>query len=575
MSHPLHQLDYFHCQKENLHQNENLSIICLDKQCIENPLICPICQDESHQNHLTLPLKIFLDQIKNSFFLRDQNKLSQGFSQEYTIEKLQYIIEKQNNSYQQIASKMKELIVEIASQIQKLEINIISSKKILQQNKQFDKFNKILPRQTETALKQINSLFNPLNQELEFLKSVDKQFTELNQIILPLQENIFLDFQLKEIKKLKTNFMQKFSSERQIPDFLNLAHIPLKLGESIHSPEFQLKFDSNSVLKKTDHVNSELINNSLIYLQPKFDILQPIFQFFKIEKLTGKCTIGISKFTSLKNQIGLNSQFFGVSNSGILQKEKQFCQTNFEFGENDTLAILTNPKQKQVHYYVFDSYLLSQKLKNNQYEFPEFKQDNIQNQTTQNQQSQQNGKTAENQQINQNQDKKSENNNDFNTKNNINNEKLLKNRITQDKIDLMWPKSADFYNFFINLEKKDSEIKIIEMKPLSSQFAQLIVLDEILNSLYTDYLKGNLYLDLNYNNKKEEEENEEEEMGFCGGLFGDQEEDDYYNKNQVCHKYQPVYTNQVIKNIQNKENNQKPADSVSESDDYMDFGLFD
>lgn len=54
---------YLKCSKGDLHQGEVLNFICIDPQCKNKGLVCPVCQATDHQHHHTMHLKMFLTEI--------------------------------------------------------------------------------------------------------------------------------------------------------------------------------------------------------------------------------------------------------------------------------------------------------------------------------------------------------------------------------------------------------------------------------------------------------------------------------------------------------------------------------
>lgn len=56
-------LQYHSCPLGDLHEGEQLNLVCLDPQCKETGLICPICRTQKHQKHKVTPLKFFLSDI--------------------------------------------------------------------------------------------------------------------------------------------------------------------------------------------------------------------------------------------------------------------------------------------------------------------------------------------------------------------------------------------------------------------------------------------------------------------------------------------------------------------------------
>jgi len=57
---------YLECDKQASHEGEALNVLCIDKKCNQNGLICPICENENHKDHQVVPLKFFLQSLQKS-----------------------------------------------------------------------------------------------------------------------------------------------------------------------------------------------------------------------------------------------------------------------------------------------------------------------------------------------------------------------------------------------------------------------------------------------------------------------------------------------------------------------------
>lgn len=45
-------ISYLHCNKEGLHEDERLNIVCLETGCLENIACCCACIDADHKGHM-------------------------------------------------------------------------------------------------------------------------------------------------------------------------------------------------------------------------------------------------------------------------------------------------------------------------------------------------------------------------------------------------------------------------------------------------------------------------------------------------------------------------------------------
>lgn len=64
---------YLKCNKGDLHQGEVLNFICIDPNCKTKGLICPVCQNTSHEGHQTLHLKLFLSEINRTLYSQEES----------------------------------------------------------------------------------------------------------------------------------------------------------------------------------------------------------------------------------------------------------------------------------------------------------------------------------------------------------------------------------------------------------------------------------------------------------------------------------------------------------------------
>lgn len=57
------KVKYFKCKQGGLHDGEIMNFICIDPNCKNKGLICPVCQSTDHEGHQSMHLKIFLAEI--------------------------------------------------------------------------------------------------------------------------------------------------------------------------------------------------------------------------------------------------------------------------------------------------------------------------------------------------------------------------------------------------------------------------------------------------------------------------------------------------------------------------------
>ena len=63
------KIKYSICPKGSDHEDETLSLVCMNKLCLNNALGCNICVDQDHHDHRdkTISLRGFISKVYNDF----------------------------------------------------------------------------------------------------------------------------------------------------------------------------------------------------------------------------------------------------------------------------------------------------------------------------------------------------------------------------------------------------------------------------------------------------------------------------------------------------------------------------
>ncbi len=243
------QLPFCPCEEPN-HQMYTLNMICIEKACPKKGLICVMCNYENHRQHTAIPVKIFLDKYRESFYnfqlKQEKNDLKietidkintetiiilRNFQSKITdeINNLQMII--RNFSEQEIREFNREeenlqdpLIKMIGIEGNNCSINIatnlitnIMGKINYKENETMDienlKFShpsndKIIEKFEEIKKKAYT------NQEI-IAKTLDSELKNLHKVILQLEKH----FGVNPIEKEKKSLPEAFSMIEKIENF--------------------------------------------------------------------------------------------------------------------------------------------------------------------------------------------------------------------------------------------------------------------------------------------------------------------------------------------------------------------
>lgn len=109
---------YLRCTKGDLHEGEVLNFICIDPACRNKGLICPVCQNTTHEGHQTLHLKLFLNEISKTLYSQDESIELSGIS-EY--------LRSLDNSKREMVKALKDMVEQLAGKVKEVEEKIENS----------------------------------------------------------------------------------------------------------------------------------------------------------------------------------------------------------------------------------------------------------------------------------------------------------------------------------------------------------------------------------------------------------------------------------------------------------------
>jgi hypothetical protein len=102
---------YLRCTKGDLHEGEVLNFICIDPACRAKGLICPVCQNTTHEGHKTLHLKLFLSEISRTLYNQDDSSELSGLS-EY--------LRSLDSSKREMIKSLKEMVEQLAGKVREV-----------------------------------------------------------------------------------------------------------------------------------------------------------------------------------------------------------------------------------------------------------------------------------------------------------------------------------------------------------------------------------------------------------------------------------------------------------------------
>ncbi|CAD8083564.1 unnamed protein product [Paramecium primaurelia] len=343
-------MDYFPCA---IHNGHMLSIICTDKSCNDNILICPLCEHADHQNHQTLPLKIMLQLIESA-----SNNTNEQSTQ--SIQDVSLFLDRSYNDCLRIVQKFNETLQNTSKQlIKKVDTYYLDLKNQLKIY-----VNSKIP---------IHSLLDSINNQTDFeqykknIQQILEQFAFSNGIAS--RQNI--DSVIMNVCKNHNGQLndQLIDLQNEIGGKVdNLGNLfrtqPIAAVELVKSISFQFSSQYKGANIKISGLNLFAEQKASESNGQRFIICQPcipkngIYKFgFKVTKYAGWIGIGVchrelivnANFKFNYTNIGHGSYL--ISNNAYLwshlQKDLNSAHKSFDFGVGDIIIIEVDiPKKK-------------------------------------------------------------------------------------------------------------------------------------------------------------------------------------------------------------------------------------
>jgi hypothetical protein len=106
---------YLKCSKGDMHEGEVLNFICIDPACRNKGLICPVCQNTTHDQHQTLHLKLFLAEINKTLYNAEETSELSGLA-EY--------LRSLDSSKREMVKSLREMVEQLAGKVREVEEKI-------------------------------------------------------------------------------------------------------------------------------------------------------------------------------------------------------------------------------------------------------------------------------------------------------------------------------------------------------------------------------------------------------------------------------------------------------------------
>lgn len=149
------------CQKPN-HSNYNLSMVCVDKRCESNEIICHYCLFESHKGHIALPVEMFVQNFRAIF-----SKNPEIIKLKKKLECLANIKEK----YLQKVSEFEKTVLEILEKLKRKINNLFEIQSDLQILKEANEILQVNQEFTQSNLNNFSEFEHMVNSCLRLARA--------------------------------------------------------------------------------------------------------------------------------------------------------------------------------------------------------------------------------------------------------------------------------------------------------------------------------------------------------------------------------------------------------------------
>ncbi|KRW98486.1 hypothetical protein PPERSA_03317 [Pseudocohnilembus persalinus] len=324
-------IQYQCCNKGGLHEGECLNLICLDKSCKNEKLLCSVCIQDYHSEHQKkiMPVKKFLAMVSEQL---GKNSMVTVNSEEI-LENLEVIL--QGNLY-----SLKETVQAIAENIKELEKSIISNFKNLKQ--------KII-NQTQMSISMPQVISQIVNGEIQNIQNLQENCQQILDSVKQNNEKIEIEIKpdlhykkFQQQSKIFQEQLKKFEKTSKV-DFEKLGKI---ISSSLNSDIAQVLTDSNWKFTKekcsttiTIHENGQKALQTSDGEKRYVLVDQPVpddaitYQAFKIG-LSGWVGVGLAVDAILKPKAYEFKNYTTVGHGAWIISSNQYTWSNSNLEEN-------------------------------------------------------------------------------------------------------------------------------------------------------------------------------------------------------------------------------------------------
>lgn len=161
----------FYCKKPN-HSNYNLTMVCVDKNCESNEIICHYCLFENHKGHVALPVEMFVQNFREIF-----SKNPEIIKLKQKLECLASIKEK----YLQKIYDFEKAVLEILENLKRKINNLFEIQSDFQILKEANEVLQVNQEFTQSNLNNFSEFESMVNSCLRLARAQTEKETEIKE----------------------------------------------------------------------------------------------------------------------------------------------------------------------------------------------------------------------------------------------------------------------------------------------------------------------------------------------------------------------------------------------------------
>ncbi|CAD8054837.1 unnamed protein product [Paramecium primaurelia] len=348
-------LQYPQCPIGGDHSGETMSLICLEKDCLQRQILCCcICQEEFHKGHQLKPLKLLLCEYDQQ--LREYQNISlKQYEKDFLIKKINEQEEKSLIYIQELKTQINNKLSKILNLEQDFFENLRKYVKMREfsNGNQFSVIDTIIQNQTNVEMlsSSVKKLIDTLVEEIP---EKDLNYEEINRIF-----DFHINDQKDHLHQLETQFNQVFQQQIEL--------LQSKTQKKILNKVLQFQFLPNNKHPQVDILSPKIVKASssthgykFAVMTPSLDKNQTTVFGFKLNCVhqSNWIAIGVCDLSIVQNkQFGFAFQSLGhggymVSSNGGAWSSTTSNQNNvvkcFKFGKGDIIVCTYDPNNQTI-----------------------------------------------------------------------------------------------------------------------------------------------------------------------------------------------------------------------------------